>query len=188
MEMDPPGLYPHLINADTGEPYGSYITWGGMADSFYEYLIKQYVMSSRQDEEKKEMVIAAVRSLEKHLQSRPRDRPDIAFLANLNNNEKIPVMDELACFAPGNLLLAARTIPELAYVEDLAFDLMHGCYNAWISTRTGLAPEVFGWVDEHGHSTLGNLTDREKFQSKKYGAIPIIHNYILRPGKEKRDV
>ncbi|ORY94054.1 glycoside hydrolase [Syncephalastrum racemosum] len=175
-----PGLYPHLINADTGKPLGDYVTWGGMADSFYEYLIKQYVMSGSRDEQKKQMVIDAVRSVEKHLLARPQHRPDVAFLGNLNNGELAPVMEELACFAPGNLLLAARTIPELAGTEDWVFDLMHGCYNAWAMTRTGLAPELFGWVDDQGRSGA-DMTQRREQLAHQYGSYPIVSSYILRP-------
>ena len=88
-----------------------------------------------------------------------------------------------ACFAPGNLLLAARTIPELTDIEELASDMMHGCYNAWTSTRTGIAPEVFAYMDEEGNTVVGNLTGRREYLSKTYGVFPLAPSYILRPGK-----
>ncbi|KAI8141005.1 glycoside hydrolase [Fennellomyces sp. T-0311] len=181
MKTDQPGLFPHLINADTGDGVGDYISWGGMADSFYEYLIKQYVMSGGKDEQKKQMVIQSVRSMEKYLVSRPKDHPEFAVLGDLSGDTQRPVMGELACFAPGNLLLAARTIPELADIEDLAFDLMRGCYSAWESTRTGIAPEVFAWVDKDGNSVVGNLTGRREYLAKAHGVFPLYSNYILRP-------
>lgn len=142
-------------------------------------------MSGGRDAQKKQMVIDAVRSVEKHLLARPQHRPDVAFLGNLNNGELAPVMEELACFAPGNLLLAARTVPELAGTEPWVFDLMHGCYNAWAMTRTGLAPELFGWVDDQGRSGA-DMTQRREQLAHQYGSYPIVSSYILRPGKRSK--
>ncbi|KAI7847753.1 glycoside hydrolase [Circinella umbellata] len=181
LKTNQPGLFPHLINPDTGDAVGDYVSWGGMADSFYEYLIKQYVMSGGKDDRMKEMVIQSIRSMETYLIARPKGHPEIALLADLNGETQTPKMDELACFAPGNLLLAARTIPELADIEELASDMMHGCYNAWTSTRTGIAPEVFAYMDEAGNTVVGNLTGRREYLSKTYGVFPLAPSYILRP-------
>ncbi|KAG2220958.1 hypothetical protein INT45_006491 [Circinella minor] len=181
LKTNQPGLFPHLINPDTGDAVGDYISWGGMADSFYEYLIKQYVMSGGKDDQMKEMVIQSIRSMKKYLIARPKGHPEIALLADLNGETQTPKMDELACFAPGNLLLAARTIPELTDIEELASDMMHGCYNAWTSTRTGIAPEVFAYMDEEGSTVVGNLTGRREYLSKTYGVFPLVSSYILRP-------
>ncbi|KAI7862363.1 glycoside hydrolase [Spinellus fusiger] len=177
-----PGLFPHLINPDNGKPVGDYVSWGGMSDSFYEYLIKQYIMSNQQDMEMKEMAITAVRSLEKYLVTSPQNHKDKFFLATVINGIQVPVMDELACFAPGALLLASRAISELNDIEILATKLMEGCYTVWNSTKTGLAPETFGWKDAYdGHTVVGRLTDRCKELADTYGAFPTTSSYILRP-------
>ncbi|KAI9313567.1 glycoside hydrolase [Dichotomocladium elegans] len=181
MKTKHPGLFPHLIDADTGEPVGDHITWGGMGDSFYEYLIKQYVMTGGRDAALKELIIQSVRSLQKHLVTSPENHPDLVLLATLEGTEQAPTMEELACFAPGTLLLAARYIPELEDVESLAAGLMRSCYVAWTSTRTGLAPEMFGWVDQQGNSAVGNLTERQRELANKEGVFPIWSSYILRP-------
>ncbi|KAI9013735.1 glycoside hydrolase [Phycomyces nitens] len=182
INTSPPGLFTHLINPDTGKPLGNYVTWGGMADSFYEYLIKQYVMSKGKDETMKEMSIQAIRSLEKHLLTSPQDHSERTLLSVLDNGVQVPVMDELACFAPGSLLLAARTIPGLEDIEDFAADLMDGCYIAWSSTRTGLAPETFGWQDsKDGHTVVGDITGRRKQLADEFGIFPVTSSYILRP-------
>ncbi|KAL0094586.1 glycoside hydrolase family 47 protein [Phycomyces blakesleeanus] len=182
MRTSPHGLFTHLINPDTGKQLGNYITWGGMADSFYEYLIKQYVMSKGRDERMKDMSIAAIRSLEKHLLTSPKDHSERVLLSVLDNGVQVPVMDELACFAPGSLLLASKTIPGLKNIEDFAADLMDGCYIAWSSTRTGLAPETFGWEDsKDGHTVVGELTGRRKQLAEEAGVFPVTSSYILRP-------
>ena len=78
--------------------------------------------------------------------------------------------------------MAARNIPELADIEGLAFDMMRGCYNAWTSTRTGIAPEVFAYMDKEGNTVVGNLTGRREYLSNTYGVFPLAPSYILRPG------
>ncbi|KAI8341348.1 glycoside hydrolase [Chlamydoabsidia padenii] len=180
MKTSHKGLFPHLINPDTGVPVGDYITWGGMADSFYEYLIKQYIFSKSQDTMKKEMVIAAVKGVKKHLLRSPKDHDNVMFLSNIQNGVDMPVMDELACFAPSALLLSAHWIDELADIEKDATKLLQGCYNAWASTRTGLAPEVFGWITKEG-STVGNLTQHQERLAQQFGVFPFYSSYILRP-------
>ncbi|KAG2193710.1 hypothetical protein INT47_013178 [Mucor saturninus] len=166
------GLFPHLINVNTGEPIGDHVTWGGMGDSFYEYLIKQLVVSRGHDPIKKEMVSQIITSLQDNLLvDAPFDRRS-AFLAVLDGGKLNLQMDELACFAPGSLLLAARTFPEFGYIEKEATRLMAGCYSAWDLTLTGLAPEIFSWDTSRKYRTL---------EGKRPAVYPVHPSYILRP-------
>ncbi|KAI8888018.1 glycoside hydrolase family 47 protein [Backusella circina FSU 941] len=206
MQIKSFGLLPHLIDVRTGDPIGNYITWGGMADSFYEYLIKQLVTSKGQDLVKRDMVSQVIAGLESELLDPSPIDDTAAFLANRVGGRKIRNMDELACFAPGSLLLAARNFPELMNVEETAKKLMKGCYSAWDSTNTGLAPEIFGWigpdeVDEPKEPEKGAVAkafiyfqDREgtmlnrkynedKMKKKKQQRplYPVHPTYILRP-------
>ncbi|CAO3586854.1 unnamed protein product [Absidia cylindrospora] len=180
MKTSHTGLFPHLINPDTGAGVGDYLTWGGMADSFYEYLIKQFILSKSQDTQKKDMMIDAVNGMKKFLLQTPKYHDELLYLSNLQNGVNLPVMDELACFAPSALLLSAHWIDELADIEEDAARLLQGCYNAWASTRTGLAPEVFGWISKDGN-TVGNLTDHNERLAKQFGVFPFYRSYILRP-------
>ncbi|CAO3650173.1 unnamed protein product [Cunninghamella blakesleeana] len=193
------GLFPHLIDINTGKPASDFYSFGGMADSFYEYLIKQYVLSNGKDEEKKEMMIKAARGLKKYLVQTPQrfnsnhlgkgDEEDnvdhsFKFIGSIYGHTPIASMGELACFAPGTLLLASHWIPELNkedQIEDVAYDTLLGCYQAWISTRTGIAPEGFGWIPKGG-SPPTDLSDRQKELANQFGVFPLGYPiYILRP-------
>jgi mannosyl-oligosaccharide alpha-1,2-mannosidase len=112
MKTSHQGLFPHLINPDTGAAVGDYITWGGMADSFYEYLIKQYILSKSQDKSKKEMMIAAVKGVQKYLLQAPKGHGDLLFLANIQNGVEMPVMDELVTgsFIQTNFLFSLHSL------------------------------------------------------------------------------
>ncbi|KAI8978519.1 glycoside hydrolase [Pilobolus umbonatus] len=160
------GLFPHLVDVHTGQPIGAYVTWGGMGDSFYEYLIKQSVISNGRDKRIKDMAVQSITSMQKHLVTSTLN--DRSFLSNLNGGEKEHRMDELACFAPGSLLLMARQFPdEFDHLEKVAEQLMNGCYNAWDSTETGIAAEIFTW------KRPSNEVNKDIYS--------IVPSYILRP-------
>ncbi|KAI7901916.1 glycoside hydrolase [Cokeromyces recurvatus] len=171
------GLFPHLINVNTGKPVGDHITWGGMGDSFYEYLIKQLVISRGKDPIKSKMVSQLISGLQKQLLVDSPSDPNASFLANLDNGKQILQMDELACFAPGTLLLAARILPNHKEVESIAKRLMHGCYSAWDLSKTGLAPEIFSWDTNHHDQSKGIYYD----VNDRPAVYPIVPSYILRP-------
>lgn len=114
------------------------------------------------------MVTQIISSLEDHLLVDAPADPHAAFIALLDGKKQILQMDELACFAPGSLLLAARNFPEFAYLEKTAKRLMNGCYSAWDLTATGLAPEIFSW-------------DTQSDKKKGPSVFPIHPSYILRP-------
>ncbi|KAI8356620.1 glycoside hydrolase [Choanephora cucurbitarum] len=173
------GLFPHLVNVSTGKPIGNHITWGGMGDSFYEYLIKQLVVSRGQDDIKKDMVTQIITGLQERLLVNSSFDSKASFLAVLDNNQTNLQMDELACFAPGTLLLAAYSLPkEFKALEGVASRLMHGCYSAWDLTATGLAPEIFSWDPSRIKSNLHQLNKAEK---KRPAVYPVHPSYILRP-------
>lgn len=184
------GLYPHLYDINTGKVEDDQYGWGGEFDSFYEYLIKQYVLSNGQDQLMKEMSIKATRGLKKHLLDTPEGFDQLKFIGSIDNNGNLNhVMGELGCFAPATLLLASHWIPELAAktndddMPNVAHEILNGCYNTWISTRTSLSPEIFAWISK-GDPVPNNLNTRQKELAKKYGVYPLQYDaYILRPGK-----
>lgn len=147
-----------------------------------QYLAKSYVYSGYRDEQKKRMFVDTVRSTLEHMIVSPKDHPDIKLLAELDGDKKRHVMDELACFVPGTFLLAADTIPELHDIVGIASDLLESCVLAWTSTKTGIAPEIFGWVDPETGEFPVPKSDRTIELADKYGVFPVADPYILRPG------
>lgn len=150
---------------------------------FMQYLAKQYVYSGGRDEQAKRMFIDVIRSTEKYMVSSPKNHTQHKLLGNLRGNLELePVMDELACFAPGTFLLAARNIDELHDIEPLAADILDSCVLAWISTRSGIAPEVFGWIDDKTGRHREPMDPRKEELASEFGVFPIVPGYILRPG------
>jgi mannosyl-oligosaccharide alpha-1,2-mannosidase len=141
------------------------------------------VYSGYRDDQKKRMFVDTVRSTLEHMIVSPKDHPEIKLLAELNGDKERHVMDELACFVPGTFLLAADTIPELHDIVGIASELLESCVLAWTSTKTGIAPEIFGWVDPKTGEFPVPKSDRSIELADKYGVIPVVDSYILRPGK-----
>ncbi|RUS23786.1 glycoside hydrolase [Jimgerdemannia flammicorona] len=179
----PPGLFPILVDPDNGKFTSTQITYGGLGNSFYEYIIKQYILSGETNDQLLRLSLESVQSLEKYLLSSPVNRTDLVFLAHLEDGKQRHKMDELACFAPGTLLLFARAL-DLESTEDVARKLVNSCFRAWIATPTGITPESWHWVDPaKAETTLPKLTEEQRQQVKEWGFYVGSPSYGLRPGK-----
>jgi len=122
----------------------SLYTFGGRADSFYEYLIKQYVQTRHTEpiwlERFDNYMLDGIDKLIRF------HSPTGLFVSGLLARGSYSYeMDELGCFAPGMFILAAHHTDnnelKLKY-EVLAKELMYTCYMMWQSTPTKLAPET----------------------------------------------
>lgn len=61
------GLYPVFVNPHTGVFNNRRVSVGSMADSFYEYLLKLYLLTDHRDVDSLRMFNEAVRGIKKHL-------------------------------------------------------------------------------------------------------------------------
>ncbi|KAI8987195.1 glycoside hydrolase [Pilobolus umbonatus] len=140
-----PGLYPMIWNLNTFTPKNTYITISGGSDSYYEYLLKTNILMEGNEELQLDMWRTSVASMQKYLRSETHN--GTVYLAEFSDNFKILQTGELVCFMPGNLLLGARYLND-AFIEKFANELMDSCYDAWVNTPTGLAPETWSWIDK----------------------------------------
>ncbi|KAL0717547.1 hypothetical protein Bca4012_066869 [Brassica carinata] len=101
------GLLPVYINPDTAKPSYSTITFGGLGDSFYEYLLKVWVFGSKTLAVKhyREMWEKSMNGL---LSLVKKSTPSsFTYICEKSGGSLTHKMDELACFAPGMLALGA---------------------------------------------------------------------------------
>lgn len=151
------GLVPIFINPDRGTFQGSNIRLGSRGDSYYEYLIKQYLQTSKQEPVYRDMWDESVTGMRKHLLT-------YSSAANLTvlgerpsglGGELSPKIDHLVCFLPGTIALGATEGKTLAEAQqsaswgkkqeddmELARELMKTCWGMYKVTATGLAPEI----------------------------------------------
>lgn len=162
----PDGLLPIFIYADTGLFRGENIRLGSRGDSYYEYLIKQYLQTSEGEPVYRDMWHESLEGIKKHLLTYSQ-RASLTVLAERQNglsNGMTPKMDHLVCFLPGTIALAVTggsTVSEAksrlgsAWTEkhdedlELAKELMKTCWGMYKVMETGLAPEIAHFeVDE----------------------------------------
>eukprot|EP00457_Paulinella_chromatophora_P001518 gb/GEZN01001520.1/.p1 GENE.gb/GEZN01001520.1/~~gb/GEZN01001520.1/.p1 ORF type:complete len:866 (-),score=115.45 gb/GEZN01001520.1/:257-2854(-) len=112
------GMYPTIISYNNAIFGGSRVNWGAMGDSYYEYLLKFYLLSGRNSQKFLELYLQSVEALKQNLvaavaveypdSNGNTVRKNMAFMAQMKARQKIKVQDHLACFTPGLLALGAH--------------------------------------------------------------------------------
>jgi hypothetical protein len=151
------GLLPIYIYAETGTFRGNNIRLGSRGDSYYEYLIKQYLQTSKEEPIYEELWNEALAGVRKHLitYSKPSKFTILGERPNGLGGNLSPKMDHLVCFMPGTIALSAtggipeaeaRKLPTWNKKKDedmqLARELTHTCWGMYKAMATGLAPEI----------------------------------------------
>lgn len=177
-----PGMWPVVVDLTewpSKAPY-NHFTLGGMADSTYEYLAKEYLMLSGRGEQGKQlrkMYEDAVDVAEKHIFFRPMTEKGEEVLLSGNaavNKESQVLLDaqgqHLACFTGGMIGIGAK-IFERPDDMDVAKRLVAGCVWAYRSMPTGLMPETFHTVPCHIGISKAEPAQCEWSEPKWYQAI-----------------
>ncbi|KOS16721.1 Mannosyl-oligosaccharide 1 [Escovopsis weberi] len=151
------GLVPIFIRASDGTFQGQNIRLGSRGDSYYEYLIKQYLQTNERETVYRDMWDEALAGVRKHLvtYTEPSGFTIIGERPAGLDEPLFPKMDHLVCFMPGTIALAAtggateaeaRARPTWSARLDadmrLARELMHTCWATYKFMATGLAPEI----------------------------------------------
>ncbi|XP_069435678.1 endoplasmic reticulum mannosyl-oligosaccharide 1,2-alpha-mannosidase-like [Ovis canadensis] len=135
------GLVPMFINTDSGSfTHLGVFTLGAGADSYYEYLLKQWIQGGKKERQLLEDYLEAVDGIRKHLLARSEPRK-LTFVGELNHGRFSAKMDHLVCFLPGTLALGAHHGLPAEHME-LAQALMDTCYQMYRQMETGLSPEI----------------------------------------------
>lgn len=143
-KMDRPnGLYPNYLNPRTGR-WGQYHTSvGGLGDSFYEYLLKAWLMSDKTDHDARRMYDEAIEAIEKHLIK--KSRGGLTYIGEWKNGHLEKKMGHLACFAGGMFALGAdgSQMDKAGHYLELGAEIAHTCHESYDRTVLKLGPESF---------------------------------------------
>ncbi|CAG8470135.1 4464_t:CDS:2 [Dentiscutata erythropus] len=148
-----PGLYPVFIDPYTGNFTTTWVTWGGLGDSFYEYLLKQHIMIQGKTSQYIDMWMSAVKTTMEKLVYTAKGFPNLTYLAQWKNGKPFFEMGHLACFAGGNFLLAGKFLNNTS-LTNLGLNVTATCYNTYIGTNTMISPEGFGWISPNSSYIL----------------------------------
>ncbi|XP_069091494.1 mannosyl-oligosaccharide 1,2-alpha-mannosidase IA [Pleurodeles waltl] len=161
----PQGLYPNYLNPNSGQWGQHHVSVGGLGDSFYEYLLKAWLMSDKTDEEAKQMYYDAVQAIEKHLIR--KSTSGLTYIAEWKGGLLEHKMGHLTCFAGGMYALGADGAPgdKTGHHIELGAEITRTCHESYDRTPMKLGPEAFRFD--------GGVEAIATRQNEKY--------YILRP-------
>ncbi|XP_023687300.2 endoplasmic reticulum mannosyl-oligosaccharide 1,2-alpha-mannosidase isoform X1 [Paramormyrops kingsleyae] len=135
------GLVPKFINTNSGQfTHRGVFTLGARADSYYEYLLKQWIQSGKKEKELVEDYLQAVEGVKKNLLRMTSPRR-LTFVGELSHGRFSAKMDHLVCFLPGTLALGTHHGLPADHME-LAAQLVETCYQMYAQMETGLSPEI----------------------------------------------
>ncbi|CAD7667760.1 unnamed protein product [Nyctereutes procyonoides] len=149
------GLVPMFINTHSGLfTHMGVFTLGARADSYYEYLLKQWIQGGKQETQLLEDYLEAIEGIRRHLLRRSEPRK-LTFVGELAHGRFSAKMDHLVCFLPGTLALGAHHGLPADHME-LARALMDTCYQMNRQMETGLSPEIvhFNLYPQNDHKDV----------------------------------
>ncbi|PGH14197.1 hypothetical protein AJ79_03170 [Helicocarpus griseus UAMH5409] len=150
-----PGLWPVVVDAKAAK-FNSYrgFTLGGMADSLYEYLPKQYLLLGGSKQYKKLYQDAMV-AIDRNILFRPMTKggENILFPGDVSSDGNTPVTQlvtepkaqHLGCFAGGMVGLGAKAFRNEKEM-DIARKLVEGCLWGYEKSNMGFMPEIIRTV------------------------------------------
>lgn len=132
------GLWPIKINFDTGLFSNLEISFDAYGDSFYEYLLKLYILTDGKCKKCGEMYQKAVSGIKKYLL---RENEEYAFVGRIKDEQLNNQIGHLSFFIPGMIALGSQYFDK----DDLNLSIKLQDTNAkWHnSTKTGLMGDEF---------------------------------------------
>lgn len=144
------GVCPTWVNPHSGVVHGDKLSLGSRGDSYYEYLLKHWILTGKQDKALFKQYTKAMKGIRKLLLVRTSRTPDgLLYVAEKRRGSAAqePKMDHLVCFLPGVLALGhfhgVNTGGQYEPNDlEIAEELMQTCYEMYRRIPTGLSPEI----------------------------------------------
>ncbi|GAP87588.1 putative mannosyl-oligosaccharide alpha--mannosidase [Rosellinia necatrix] len=153
-----PGMWPVLIDASSSPMRfkGDGFSLGGMSDSAYEYLPKQYLLLGGALEQPRKLYEKFIDVAKKHLLHRAVHPGNLAIrffgdshVSKPPNSGAVvvttPRTQHLTCFVGGMVGMAAKIFDRPADLK-VAAELTDGCVWSYSGTPSGVGPEVFFYI------------------------------------------
>ncbi|KAK9851563.1 hypothetical protein WJX84_007256 [Apatococcus fuscideae] len=140
------GLLPTLWSPTSGNSMTSALTVGGRGDSFYEYLLKYWILRGKSDDSLRAAWVAAMDAMTSQLVRRSTPS-NYAYIGTSTGGQFNNSMDIFTCFVPGMLTLGitsgAVTGSKADQYLQLAEDVAQTCHMFYASQPSGLAGEMY---------------------------------------------
>ncbi|KIJ34708.1 glycoside hydrolase family 47 protein, partial [Sphaerobolus stellatus SS14] len=142
------GMWPTTFNTWTGEPVNDVFTVGALADSAYEYLLKQYIMSNKTETRLAELYMSSITGILANLVYISPTRNLVYVTDTYYGMRPTRKFEHLACFFPGLLALGASSLPpEIMTPQQKELHMWaaeaigHSCWVMYMDRKSGLGPE-----------------------------------------------
>lgn len=198
------GILPIFLSPHDGEFYLSEIRLGSRGDSYYEYLVKQFIQTNRTEQVYRNMYEYAFDDIKaKLLKHTPWLSPPLVHTLEIypRNRGKewraITKQDHLVCFLGGTMMLGASVmvngtlLPPMqkyggtrAMREDwrVGHELIRTCVDTYTNSATGLGAEiVFFRSTENATDRRAWVVKQANRQTNPDAGPPIDARNILRP-------
>ncbi|KAF8528811.1 seven-hairpin glycosidase [Hysterangium stoloniferum] len=152
-------MWPTTFSTTNGRSIGSTFTVGSLADSAYEYLLKQYLMSNKTETHLAELYVSSMNGI---LSNLVYLSPTRNLLYVTDSYYSMPIyptrnFEHLSCFFPGLLALGVSTLPESLLPPAMrqlhmwaAEGIAHTCWIMYADAESGLGAEAVtfdnGWA------------------------------------------
>ena len=153
-------MCPTYLNYNTARWTSGHVTLGALGDSFFEYILKQYLLTGKTEGKYKNMYNKIQKGIMSKLlvKKNPAKPRQMTYVSEWKNGGTMHKMDHLACFAGGMLALGITEIDredsedeaqakERDEVLQAAEEITETCYHMYHNTETGLAPEYVEFYD-----------------------------------------
>eukprot|EP00158_Paraphelidium_tribonemae_P003158 Partr_v1_DN25922_c0_g1_i2_m68773 putative mannosidase alpha class len=137
-----PGLYPTLLNNQDGTFHGGDYTVGALADSFYENLLKLWLVSGKTDTKFRKLYDESAHAIRRVL-IRETEKGDW-YLGSGNLEGVSDEMEHLTCFAGGMFALGAASNRHSLDFEEMFYtgsNLTQTCYKMYKMSAHGISAE-----------------------------------------------
>ncbi|KAL3883745.1 hypothetical protein ACJMK2_029979 [Sinanodonta woodiana] len=176
----PDGLYSNYINPRTGKWGQQHVAIGALGDSFYEYLLKAWLLSGKTDTAARQMYDEAVKAMEAKLIQ--KSKSGLVYFGELKSGRIEHKMDHLGCFCGGMLAMGAEGSDNKDKYLQLGADIANTCHESYIRAATHLGPEAFRF---DGDTEAKSIRQNEKYYILRPEVLET-HFYMWRLTKEQK--
>ncbi|KAF8582069.1 glycoside hydrolase family 47 protein [Ramaria rubella] len=151
------GMWPTMYDINSGTPNNAHHSVGAWADSAYEYLLKQYLLSGKTELRPAKLYMKSIEGIIENLLYLSNTR-NLLYITDANGLEPTRKFDHLSCFFPGLLALGVSTLPDtlmtleqrelhmwaaiLTHSNVQAEGLAHTCWIMYADQPSGLGAEM----------------------------------------------
>jgi len=138
------GLWSTFWDIDTGAQVNSHLSVGSLADSGYEYLLKQYLLTGKSEKRLLDMYLKAVKGVLENLTYLSSTR-NLLYMTDTKDGVPDHRLEHLSCFFGGLLALGVETLDLPQQDAELhrwaAEGLTTTCWLTYAESQSGLGPE-----------------------------------------------